>query len=394
MPSRPAKAAGLCPTRSPPEATHTLNDSHGMRIVHVLHSHGYGGAESHALLMMRLQREAGHEVWYAGPMDSWLGHACQEAGIHCEHLPMHGLFDLWSHWKLRRLLRRVHADIVHGHLIRGAMYAGHAGHMSRRPVAICTAHATTARTHMQRCAQIIAVSEAVASGLQAGGYRPDRIQLIYNGVPDAPPVPSAAERAALRSELGISEDTFAVVHVGRFVHDKGQDLLVNAMASTPEEMHLYLLGDAETEFGHTVRRLCDTLPTLRSRVHFMGYRNDVQRLLPAFDGFALPSRREALSIAVIEAFAARVPVAAARVGGVPEIVLHERTGLLVEPDDPQALSQALVRLHQTPELASGLIDRAEHLYRTRLTAAGMLQHTLALYQRCLAPHAPVSVAKT
>lgn len=354
-----------------------------MRIVHVLHSHGYGGAESHALLMMRLQREAGHEVCYAGPMDSWLGSECEKAGIAFEHIPMHGLFDLWSHWKLRALLKRWRADIVHRHLIRGAMYAGRAGHRQHAPVAICTAHATTARTHMQRCAHIIAVSGAVRDGLLAAGYAERDVSLVYNGVPEGPLPPSPEERAALRAELGIHVDAFAVVHVGRFVRDKGQDLLVQAMRSVPAGVHLYLVGDPATEFGREVQALLTTEPALAARVHCLGFRPDVQRLLPAFDAFALASRREALSIAVIEAFAARVPVVATRVGGVPEIVRHEDTGLLVPTENAAALAQGITRLSADAALRARLIASGERLYQEQLTARSMLDRTLALYQRCL-----------
>lgn len=354
-----------------------------MRIVHVLHSHGYGGAESHALLMMKLQREAGHEVCYAGPMDSWLGSECKKAGIAFEHIPMHGLFDLWSHWKLRALLKRWRADIVHGHLIRGAMYAGRAGHRQRAPLAICTAHATTARTHMQRCAHIIAVSGAVRDGLLAAGYAERDVSLVYNGVPEGPVPPSPEERATLRAELGIPVDAFAVVHVGRFVRDKGQDLLVQAMRSVPAGVHLYLVGDPATEFGREVQALLTAEPALAARVHCLGFRPDVQRLLPAFDAFALASRREALSIAVIEAFAARVPVVATRVGGVPEIVRHEDTGLLVPTEDAAALAQGITRLCADAALRARLIASGERLYQEQLTARSMLDRTLALYQRCL-----------
>lgn len=354
-----------------------------MRIVHVLHSHGYGGAESHALLMMRLQRDAGHEVCYAGPMDSWLGRECEKADIACEHIPMHGLFDLWSHWKLRSLLKRFRADIVHGHLIRGAMYAGRAGHRHHAPVAICTAHATTARTHMRRCAHIIAVSGAVRDGLLAAGYAERDVSLVYNGVPEGPEPPSPEQRAALRTELGIPTDAFAVVHVGRFVRDKGQDLLAQAMNSVPAGVHLCLIGDPATEFGREVLALLAAEPALAARVHCLGFRPDVQRLLPAFDAFALASRREALSIAVIEAFAARVPVVATRVGGVPEIVRHEDTGLLVPTEDAAALAQGITRLNADADLRERLITNGERLYQEQLTARSMLERTLALYRRCL-----------
>jgi glycosyltransferase involved in cell wall biosynthesis len=359
-----------------------------MRIVHVLHSHGYGGAESHALLMMKEQALAGHEVCYAGPMDSWLGRACAEAGLMTEHIPMHGLFDLWSHWRLRRLVRRMRADVVHGHLIRGAMYAGRAGHRDRAPLAICTAHATTAKTHMQRCAHIIAVSGAVREGLLSAGYAERDVSLIYNGVPPDPhgnaPL-TASQRAELRAELGIPQGAFAVVNAGRFVRDKGQDLLVQAMRQTDERVHLCLIGDPATDFGRTVQAMVAAEPALKARVHALGYRQDVQRLLPAFDAFALASRREALSIAVIEAFAARVPVVATRVGGVPEIVRHEDTGLLVPPEDAAALARGIERLRTDADTAHRLTESGHRQYADHLTARAMVERTLALYQRCLNP---------
>lgn len=369
-----------------------------MRIVHVLHSHGYGGAESHTLLMMQGQRAAGHEVHFAGPLDSWIGRACAAEGIAATHIAMHGLYDVLSHWRLRRLVRQWQADIVHGHLIRGAMYAGRAGHRTHPPLAICTAHATTAKTHMQRCAHIIAVSGAVREHLIQAGYAPERVSVIHNGVPDGPwqgtPDERAAQRLALRRELGIPDGVFAVVNAGRFIHDKGQDLLMDALRRTAGDaasgVHLYLIGDPGTEFGSQLRQTLQVLRDidvpLASRIHLLGYRQDVQRILPAFDLFALASRREAISLAVIEAFAARLPVVATAVGGVPEIVQHEQTGLLVPANDAAALGEAIGRLHAQPALARELAQRGREVFERQLTAERMVAQTLALYtaalQRC------------
>lgn len=350
-----------------------------MRIIHVLHSHGYGGAENHALTLMQGQRDAGHEVLYAGPLDSWLGRACAEAGIPAEHIGMHGLFDPLSHWKLRRLVRRWGADIVHGHLVRGAMYAGLAGRLDGAPLAVCTAHATTARTHMRRCARIIAVSQAVVDNLLRAGYEAPRIRVVHNGVPDGPGDGSAAQRAALRAELGIPDGVTAVVNAGRFIRDKGQDLLLQAMPRLPAEVHLYLMGSPDTDFGRQVL----AMPHDPQRVHFLGYRPDVQRVLPAFDIFALPSRREALPLSVVEAFAARLPVVAAAVGGVPEIVLHGRTGLQVPPDNLEALERAITRVCQDRDLAERLKRGARQHFERHLIAGRMVARTLEVYESAL-----------
>lgn len=350
-----------------------------MRIIHVLHSHGYGGAENHCLTLMEGQRRAGHEIMFAGPTDSWLGQACATQGIPATHLPMHGLFDVYSHWKLGRLARQWRADIVHGHLIRGAMYAGRAGQKRHRPLSICTAHATTAKTHMHRCGHIIAVSDAVRHNLVAAGYAPEQITVILNGVTDQTPHIEPSARHALRKELGISDSVTAVVNAGRFIHDKGQDLLLKALEQMPESVHLYLIGDTNTVFGQHIRQT----PIDQTRVHFLGYRNDVQRILPAFDIYALSSRREALSLSLVEAFAASLPVVATIVGGVPEVVLHEETGLLVPPDNADGLAHAINRLHDDPALAERLSRTARAYFETRLTDHHMVDQTLAVYQRCL-----------
>lgn len=349
-----------------------------MRIIHVLHSHGYGGAESHALLMLRGLRDAGHDVLFAGPLDSWLGEACAKHGIAAEHLGMHGLFDVASHLKLRRLVKRWQPDIVHGHLVRGAQYAGLTDGGARAPVALCTAHATTAYKHMGRCRHIIAVSKAVQDNLVRHGYDINRTTVVYNGVPDVPAL-APSDRASLRFELGIPDDAFAVVNAGRFIRDKGQDLLLAALPQCPPHVHLYLIGDPETDFGRTVF----TAAHDRSRVHFMGYRGDVQRILPAFDAYALSSRREALPLSLAEAMAATLPIVATTVGGVPEIILDQQTGLHARPDDAASLASGITRLATDTALAQRVAHAARQLFVDQLTVQRMLDNTLAVYQRCL-----------
>lgn len=313
-----------------------------MRILHVLHSRGYGGAENHALVLMKGQRAAGHEVAFAGLRDSWLGRACAEAGIPVLDLRMAGVYDLISAWRLRHHAARWHADILHGHLIRGAHYAGLAGHKHRKPLAVCTAHATSARTHMGRCRHIIAVSEAVRQGVIEAGYTADGVTTIWNGMPDGP---TTSDRAALRDELGIPPDQFAWVNTGRFNADKAQDLIVDAWLNLPEAAKanagLYLIGDAGNAYGQQLIGRTAHDP----RVRFMGYRQDVQRILPAFDAYVLSSRREALGLSVIEAMAASLPVLATRVGGVPEVVEDQVTGMLVPINDAAALASGMQTLH-------------------------------------------------
>ena len=347
-----------------------------MRILQVLHSHGYGGAESHAFTLMQALQEAGHNTCFAGPRDSWLTKQCLAAGLACEHLGMHGLFDPVSFWRLRRLIRRWQPDVVHAHLVRAAHYTGLATPVPG-PATVCTAHATNVHKHMQRCRHIVAVSEAVRANLLQHGHAAGRVTVVYNGIP-APE--TTGDRAALRRELGIAPDSWAMVNVGRFIRDKGQDQLVQALHHCPaerEELQLYLIGDPATGFGQEVR----TLAQADARIHFPGYRADVARLLPAFDAYLLGSRREALGLSLVEAAAAGLPAVAMAVGGVPEVVKDGVSGYLVPAGDTAAMAGRILALQADPQQARTLGAAACRHYQARFTREAMLQGILAVYRQ-------------
>ncbi|HET8871387.1 MAG TPA: glycosyltransferase [Aquabacterium sp.] len=347
-----------------------------MRIVHILHSHGYGGAESHVLIQIQGQRARGHDVMFVGPLDSWLGEQCQKHGIPAVHLRMTGLFDLPSHWRLRRFVKSWQPDIVHGHLVRASYYAGWAGRGRRKPLAVSTAHTTNALRHMERCRHIIADSGAIRQNLLTAGYPDDKVSVIFTGVPRAP----AFDRDSVRAELGLRPTDIVVGHAGRFIRDKGQDILVQAMAKVQHpHVRLLLIGDPNTEFGRSVK----SLPQDADRITYLGYRSDVPRLLRALDLYVQPSRREGLPLAISEAFDAELPVIATSVGGMPEIVLHNRTGLLIPQDCPAALTTAIDTLARDRDLARTLAINGKRLYEERLNDHVMVDATLALYDQVL-----------
>jgi glycosyltransferase involved in cell wall biosynthesis len=347
-----------------------------VRIVQILHSQGYGGAENHALVLSRALHQSGHEVSLACPEGSWLERNASQVGLTVLPLRMRGLYDLVSHWRLRRWVRAERPDIVHGHLIRGAYYAGWAAQAWASAAPVCTAHATTAYKHMGRCRRIIAVSQAVKNQMLARGHADALIDVVHNGMPDVPP----AERQARRAELLIPPSHLALVLVGRFVRDKGQDLVLRALGGLPEHVHLYFIGDPQTSFGQEVKALAQT-EGLAHRVHFLGYRQDVPRLLCAFDLYVSGSRREALGLSLVEASAAGLPIVATAVGGVPEVVVDQHTGLLVPPDRPDILTQSLAQLIDQPSNRQTLGRQGRQHYLRQFTVEAMLAGTLQTYER-------------
>lgn len=339
-----------------------------MRILFIFHDHGFGGIQQHILLLMGGLREGGHEVIFVGPRDSWMGDRCAERGFPVYHLAMHGMFDLFSHLKFRHFLRTWKPDIIHAHGVRGSKYA-----LAADPArTICTMHAThPAWKYLRKCNRIIAVSKAVRSTLVAEGCPETRIRVIYNAIPDSP----RGDRAALRRELGIPPDAFAIVNAGRFIFDKGQDVLLKAFPCLPSSAELYYVGDTATPFGQEI-----VSQAHQSRIHFLGYRGDLPHILPAFDLYALNSRREACPVGMIEACAAGLPIVASEIGGIPEIIENGKSGLLVPPDDPDELGTAISLLMRDGMKATALGLAARQQFLEKFTLDKMVAATLAVYQ--------------
>ena len=346
-----------------------------MRILQVIRSLTFGGAENHVLSLLAGLRDRGHDVLLAAPANSWIGEQCEQNGLLVEHVPMIGIADLRSYWKLHRLIRSWHADIVHAHQVRPAQYVGIAS-LGTGAIPICTAHSTGVRKHMRRCRHIIGVSDAVVENLVNHRYPRQIITRIYNGVPDV----VREERSMLRKELGIPEMQYAVVCAGRFHRDKGQDVLVEAIHFCPDHVHVYFAGDHNNDFGRVLKAKALENP----RIHFLGYRNDVQRILPAFDLYAAPSRREAFSLSLAEAEAAQLPIVGSRVGGIPEVVRDGESGVLVPPADVGAFVDVIGKLSTDLAWGERLGREGRLRFEQNFTVDRMVAQTESLYAKLLA----------
>jgi len=267
-------------------------------VLFVFHSHICGGIEKHLLTLMQGLSSRSYRTAFAGPGDSWLMDQVRAHHLSGYHLPMHGMFDLWSALRLATLARRLDVDLIHSHATRGTRYARFAGALTGTPV-VSTAHSTNAGKHFGGANRIIAVSDAVADFLAAHGYDRGRIVVIHNGVSDICGTPTAC---TLRKELGVPQDRPLIGLVGRFIRDKGQDIAIEALSRLSVPAHLAFIGDHATPWGRDMRLRSDSAPTC-DRVHFVGFRDDVREQLADLDLLVAPSRREALSLTLIEAAA-------------------------------------------------------------------------------------------
>ena len=197
--------------------------------------------------------------------------------------------------------------------------------------------AAVSRWFFERASAVVAVSAEMARSLEErAGLAPGSVLTVYNGV-------EAGSAIADREPGG----AITVCCAGRLSHEKGFDVALRALAEL-EGVFLHLVGDGPDR--KALEELAAELG-LEGRVRFEGWVQDVRPALERCDVFVAPSRREAFGMAVAEAMAAGLPVVASAVGGLPELVVHGETGLLVPPDDPRALAGAVCTLVKDPASA-------------------------------------------
>lgn len=194
---------------------------------------------------------------------------------------------------------------------------------------------------------VFAVSENLKQFMVAEGFPARRIEVVYNGVAVGDR-PTAAERDAARSDLGIGRDAFVVGAVGRLDPVKNLSAMLRARQSLSDTLpssRVVIVGDGPERSSLEATA---TALGIAPSVVFTGYRNDVRRLMAAFDVYVNCSLYEGVSLTILEAMSSELPVVASRVGGNPEVVINGETGAVV--DGPEQIAAALHRLADDPTM--------------------------------------------
>lgn len=292
---------------------------------------------------------------------------------------------------LSRAMRR--APVVYANSQKALVVASLANAIVRRPL-IWHLHDIMTAAHfsatMRRIAiglsnrfatHVIVNSQATArSYLEAGGRLP--FTMIHNGIDPAPfaGIDRATARKALVDDAGIPASVPIVAVFGRLSSWKGQDVAINAISSMPE-VHLVLVGAAlfgdtgfETALHEQVRDR-----GLADRIHFLGFRNDIARLMSAVDIIVHASTApEPFGRVIAEAMMAGTPVIASAAGGALEIVEDGVSGLLVPPGDPAALTVAIKRLVADPQQTTMIAQTAHTVVQARFSLASAVARTDAV----------------
>lgn len=323
-----------------------------------------------------------------GPVEAEL----QAAALPYTILPKRRAFDLPLLLKLRGSLKRERVQLVHCRSLQGILYGGLAAALARVPF-VCSIHGENT-LRLQRAAPIlrwsakcsrafITVSESLKRlTAQTVGIPRERITVIYNGVDLSNFVHLGGDADAICHSPSASR-SLMVGCVGTLRPVKGHRYLIEAIAVVRERVpnvRLCLVGD-----GPLHQELSDLRQMLGmcDNVSLLGKRDDVHALLRQFDVFALPSLSEGISNALLEAMAAGLPVVATNVGGNPEVVQHDMTGLLIPSQDSQALADALIQVLSNPVARLEMGRKGRERVEAHFSLTGMTQRYGEIYEQAL-----------
>ena len=358
-------------------------------LAHVNAESGFSGGEVQVFLLLEGLGRLGHRnVLFCQPGSASAVEAARR-GIDWRAVPMRGEIDLPAVLALRDGFRRARVDLVHLHTGRATWLGGLAAWAAHLP-AITTrrmdrrvkAGWRTQLVYTRLVRAVVAISAGVAERLAEGGVPRQRTHVIFSAVDPAALRPAVDARAT-RAALGAAPETVVALTPAALIPRKGIDVLLEATArlvGRGVDLAVWIAGEGPERAA--LERQAQRLG-LAERVRFLGERRDVADLLAAADVVVMPSRREGLGIAALEAMAAARPVIASAVGGLREAVVDGRTGILVPPDDPAALAEALARVVRDAALRARLGAAGPARIEEGFSAAQMVAAYAQLYRLVL-----------
>jgi glycosyltransferase involved in cell wall biosynthesis len=330
----------------------------GLRILKVCTSRSWGGMEMSMATISAKLRDRGHDVHPVCYTNSRIHQRLLGMDFKPVTLDLWGKFHPFKALWLSRYINRNNIDIVHTDYSRDLFTLVPAMKWCKPTPLVLHKHVGTIRPknlpvhpYLYRNVDfVIAISKVIEKNLlETHPLRPEQVGIIHHGIDLERFVPDPPRRDRLRAELGIGEHELVVGIVGRLQEAKGHlQFLEVAKRILPDfpDTRFVIVGEATRGEDEEANAILDRIEKagLGDRMILTGYRDDVPDLLGAMDLFLFPTHSEAFGLVIVEAMAMGVPVISADCDGVPDIVDHGRTGLLVSPTDVEGLTGAVADL--------------------------------------------------
>ena len=343
-----------------------------LSILHVIDTTGPGGAETIFIQLADKLRQYGHNSIVVIRGKGWVFEELSQRELNPIIVPCAGSFAFGYIWQLIKLIKKHKIQLIQSHLLGSNVYSAIVGLICRIPV-VATYHGMVDVSPNERFRRLkmwvmrrgisryIAVSKKLAEQIAEKKLLDvQKTQVIYNGIDtDLYQQPTPNDSIPLPF---LSTPEIIIGSLGNIRPAKAYDNLINAAALILQRLpraHFLIAGHTKEPLTQTLKDYANKL-NISDNIHFLGYCANTISFLHKIDIFALSSTSEGFSIATIEAMASSKPVVATRCGGPEEIIDHQRNGLLVDVDNPDALAEAIIRLAENRALADELAHNAQH----------------------------------
>jgi glycosyltransferase involved in cell wall biosynthesis len=358
-----------------------------LSLFHIDAGKEWRGGQRQSLFLARVLKRRGLPFFFVVQPDSPLHQKAQEEELSVIPLRIRSEFDLSAVLRLARAMRRQKCLLAHFHDAHSVSVGSMAASLARVPYRVISRRVDfplkknyfSQRKYRKNVDAIIAISDGVREVLIEGGIDPNRITVIPSGI-DFSPYEKVSDSDYLRREFSFGSDDFLVGIVAYLADHKGHRYLIEATKILKEhssKIKVIIVGGGPLYMELTRQAEASDVQDI---VFFLGFREDVPQILCSLDLFVLSSYLEGMGSSILDAMACRLPVVATKVGGIPEVVIHRETGLLVPPRNPSALAKAILKLYNDRELTSRLGHRGHEIVHQKFSAEAMAEKIVLLYE--------------
>ena len=345
-----------------------------------------GGQRQSLFLAKELFRQNVPFRFYVQP-NSPLFHKARDAGLPAVPLKIRSEMDILAIMQLAQAMKRYKCRLVHFHDAHSVAVGSAAAALAKVPLRVVSRRVDfpLRKNFLSRIKynkdidEIIAVSQDIKRVLVSGGINSRKVTVIPDGI-DFLPFEEAVPSDFLRKELAFSPDDYLVGIVAHLADHKGHKYLIRASKILREKapgIKVIIVGEGPMRLE--LDRLAKEIK-VEDMVFFLGFREDVPRILASLDLFVLSSYLEGLGSSILDAMACRLPVVATQVGGIPEVVIPGETGLLVPPRNSKALANAIIKIYENKEMALSLGKKGYELVHKKFSAEGMAAKIILEYE--------------
>ncbi len=356
-------------------------------VIHISSIKTWRGGEQQVANLLLGQKKSGLNVFVVVAKNAELKIFCESNAIDYTEIKFRNGFNLLAAFKIKFLSKRFNARIVHMHCSPShtlSIFSKLLGNpakliLSRRVIFPVRDNILSYKKfNYKGISKIICVSESTKEVLKKTVEAVEKLDVIYDGI-DLKRF-QHTEALDFKKELGL-EGVKIVANISAIAYEKDYFTFIDTaeiVLNKEPNVHFLVIGSGRE--SEPIQNYIDN-KGLSTSITMLGFRKDVPALLSILDVFLMTSTMEGLGSTLLDAFASKVPVVATRVGGIPEIVIHQETGLLSNAKDAEGLAANVIRFLRDESYSQKIAQNAFELVKSKFSAENMVKLTNKVYEK-------------